>query len=402
MEIKDIADGITKQNEAWDQYKKTNDEKIDKLASGKSVSDLDEKLSLINTEMNNLAKEMADFDKKSGRPNAENELTEDQQEHKKSFSRFVRKGQTDGLNELQLKAMNSGSDPDGGYTVLPEMDSQIDRIVGTISTLGRLASNKTISTNQYKKLVKTSGMAMRRVDDGSTGGETTEPKYDQIILDVFTAEVEPWVFNETLEDSSVNLESDLAEEAAIAFAEGLGSEYVSGDGVGKARGITSYTNIANASYTWGSVGYIASGAAGAFASSNPGDQVVQLQGALKSQYRPGAVFLTSDATLNTMRQFKDGSGAYYLWNPDASAGFGGRFLGSPVEIDDNMADVGAGSYSLAYGNFARGYTVVNRTGTTLIRDNITAKGKTKFNFRRRNGGGIHNYEAIKLMKFATS
>lgn len=402
MDIKDIADGITKQNEAWDAYKKTNDEKISALASGKSVSDLDAKLALMNEEMNSIAKEMAEFDKKAGRPSAENQLTEDQQEHKKAFSRFVRKGQTDGLDELQLKAMNSGSDPDGGYTVLPEMDAEIDRVVGTISTLGRLANNKTISTNQYKKLVKTSGMSMRRVDDGSTGGESTAPKYDQIILDVFTAEVEPWVFNETLDDSFVNLEGDLAEEAAIAFAEGLGSEYISGDGVGKARGITSYTNVANASYSWGNVGYIASGAAGAFNGTNPGDAVVQLQGALKSQYRPGAVFLTNDATLNTMRQFKDGSGAFYLWNPDPSAGFGGRFLGSPVEIDDNMADVGAGSYSLAYGNFRQGYTVVNRAGTTLIRDNITAKGKTKFNFRRRVGGGIHNYEAIKLMKFATS
>lgn len=402
MEIKDIAEGITKQNEAWDAYKKTNDEKIEALASGKSVSDLDAKLALMNDEMNSLAKEMAEFDKKSGRPHAEDQLTEDQVEHKKSFSRFMRKGQTDGLDDLQLKAMNSSSDPDGGYTVLPEMDAEIDRVVGTISTLGRLANNKTISTNQWKKLVKTSGMSMRRVDDGSTGGETTAPKYDQVIIDVFTAEVEPWVFNETLDDSMVNLESDLAEEAAIAFAEGLGSEYVSGDGVGKARGITSYNNVANASYSWGNVGYIASGAAGAFNGTNPGDAIVSLQGALKAQYRPGAVFLTNDSTLNTMRQFKDGSGAFYLWNPDPSAGFGGRFLGSPVEIDDNMADVGAGSYSLAYGNFARGYTVVNRAGTTLIRDNITAKGKTKFNFRRRVGGGIHNYEAIKLMKFATS
>ena len=67
-----------------------------------------------------------------------------------------------------------------------------------------------------------------------------------------------------------------------------------------------------------------------------------------------------------------------------------------------MADIGAGTYSLAYGNFSRGYTIVQRAGTTLIRDNITAKGTTKFNFRRRFGGGIVNFEAIKLMKFATS
>jgi len=103
-----------------------------------------------------------------------------------------------------------------------------------------------------------------------------------------------------------------------------------------------------------------------------------------------------------MRQMKDGSGSYYLWQPDPAAAFGGRFLGSPVEIDDNMPDIGAGAYALAYGNFKRGYTIVNRAGTSLIRDNITVKGQTLFNFRRRFGGGITNFEAIKLMKFATS
>jgi len=33
---------------------------------------------------------------------------------------------------------------------------------------------------------------------------------------------------------------------------------------------------------------------------------------------------------------------------------------------------------------------------------VTAKGTTKFNFRRRVGGGVYNFEAIKLMKFAAS
>jgi len=73
-----------------------------------------------------------------------------------------------------------------------------------------------------------------------------------------------------------------------------------------------------------------------------------------------------------------------------------------VEVDDNFADIAAASYSLAYLNPKRAYTIVNRAGTTLIRDDITAKGTTKFNFRRRFGGGITNFEAVKLLKFATS
>ncbi|MBK8121712.1 MAG: phage major capsid protein [Sulfuritalea sp.] len=177
---------------------------------------------------------------------------------------------------------------------------------------------------------------------------------------------------------------------------------MTGNGVGRPRGITAYDVITNASYAWGKIGYIASGKSAAFASVAPADKLVALQHALKAQYRPGAAWVMSDTTLGTCRQMKDGSGSYYLWQPDPLGAFGGRFLGSPVEVDDNMPAVAAGSLSVAYGNFQRGYTIVNRQGTVLIRDNITAKGTTKFNFRRRFGGGVNNYEAIKLMRFATS
>jgi len=243
-------------------------------------------------------------------------------------------------------------------------------------------------------------MAARRVGPGSGGDETTNPKYAELEFVVHTAEAEPWLHNETLADAIIDLESDLANEAAIAFAELAGSEFAIGTGVGSARGITAYDMVANSSYAWGKLGYIASGKAGAFADTNPGDKIIDLQHALKAQYRPGAAFVLSDASLALVRQMKDGSGNFYLWQPDPLAGFGGRLLGSPVEIDDNMPTIAANSYSMAYGNFAQGYVVVNRSGTVVIRDNVTAKGKTKFNFRRRFGGGVQNFEAIKLMKFA--
>jgi HK97 family phage major capsid protein len=406
-DITEVKNLIEAQGTAWEEFKKANDTRLQSLeAKGYAPADTVDKVNKISADLTDIGKQLDEVAKKANRHAAGSDeskgLTPEQQEYKTAFNRFLRKGDEAGLADLQRKAMNSGTDQDGGYLVLPEMDSAIDRIAPTISAMYRLANVVTIGTAQYQKLVKTSGMAMRRVDDGETGGETTEPKYSKLLINVHSAEVEPWVYNETLEDAVVNLEADLAEEAAIGFAEGAGSEFITGNGVGKARGIAGYSNVANASYAWGSIGYIASGKSAAFASVAPADKVVSLQHALKPQYRPGAVWLTNDATLGTMRQIKDQSGSYYLWQPDPAAAFGGRFLGHPVEVDDNLAAIAAGSYSLAFGNFKRGYTIVNRTGTTLIRDNITAKGTTKFNFRRRFGGGITNFEAIKLMKFATS
>lgn len=373
-----------------------------------------EALDKINAEMVALRKEAVDRDleskkqldaieAKAGRPGASgaDQVTEEQKASRAAFAKMLRKG-VNSLSDAEFKAMNTGSDPDGGYLVLPEMDKTIDRIAPTISAMYRLANVVTIGTKKYEKVVKKSGMAMRRIAEGGAGGETTEPTYAKLEIEVHTAEVEPWVYNETLEDAFIDLEADLADEAGIGFAEGAGSEFITGNGVGKARGIAAYSNVANASYAWGSVGYIVSGKSAAFASVAPADKIVDLQHALKAQYRPGAVWMMNDATLGTARQMKDGSGSYYLWQPDPLGAFGGRLLGHPVEVDDNFAAISAGSYSLAFINPKRAYTIVNRAGTTLIRDNITAKGTTKFNFRRRFGGGITHFEAVKLMKFATS
>ena len=406
MEMKDLATLIEDQGKAWAEFQKANDARLAAIeAKGYAPADLTEKVQKINDDLASIGKQITDIEKKAGRPQpGKDDVTPEQAEYRKAFNNYLRTGEGDGraLKELGRKAMNSGTDSEGGYLVLPEMDLAIDRIAQTMGGLAPLCDTITIGTQKWEKLVKTAGMSMRRVANGGTGGETTEPTFAKVEIEVFPAEVEPWVFNETLEDSRIDLESDLANEAAIGFAEGANAEYITGNGVGNARGITAYTNVANSAYAWGSVGYVVSGKTAALASVSPSDKIVNLQHALKSQYRQGAAFVMNDATLGTVRQLKDGSGSYYLWNPDALAGFGGRLLGSPVVIDDNMADIGAGAYAIAFGNWKRAYKIVNRSGTTLIRDNITAKGQTKFNFRRRFGGGVVNYEAFKLFKVATS
>lgn len=401
-DIQEVKKVIEAQGYAWEEFKKTNDQILAAKASGEVVGELNVKLAKINDDLEAQRKSLENLVKLANRPSAgvPSEQTADQVEHAKAFDQYLRKGRDTNLLDLQIKAMNTQTDPDGGYLVLPEMDLTIDRVVPKISAMFRLANVITIGTAQYQKLVKTSGMAMRRVDDGSTGGETTEPKYAKLIIDAHTAEVEPWINNETLEDSFINLDADLAMEAALGFAQGLGTEFITGNGVGKGRGILSYNNVANASYSWGNVGFITSGAAADFAATNPGDKIIDLQHSLKAQYRPGAVFITNDATLGKMRQMKDGSGSFYLWQPDPLGAFGGRFLGHAVEIDDNMPDIAANAFAVAFGDFSRTYTIVNRKGTSVIRDSITSKGLTKFNFRRRVGSGITNFEAVKLLKIA--
>jgi HK97 family phage major capsid protein len=400
LEIKNLIDA---QGKAWEEFKSANDARLDQIEQkGHAAEDVVAKVATINADLDKLSKDIADQMLKLQRPNMGDSkgLTSEQVEHKQALHGYLTKGDTNGLKDIERKAISSLIDTSAGYLVTEEMDAQIDRVMPTLSAMFRIARTVNVGTQKWSKRTKTSGMTMARPGQGGTSGETTPPNWAKVEIEAHNAEVEPWVENETLEDADIDLAMDLADEAAIAFAEGLGAEYISGNGVGKARGITAYDMVANASYAWGKVGYIASGKSGAFASVAPADKIIDLQHALKAQYRNGAVFLMSDATLASVRQMKDSSGAYYLWQPDTTAGFGGRLLGSPVEVDDNMPVVAANSLSMAYGNFQRGYAIVNRRGTVLIRDNLTQKGVTKFNFTRRAGGGIYNFEAIKLMKFA--
>ena len=406
MEMKDMADLLEKQAKAWEDFKEANDKRLMEIEkSGHASEDSLAKIATINSDIDKLGKAVQQIQMAAQRTNGASGGGGVSDEQKQAFARFLRTGDERKYREAlveQKAAMNSTDDTNGGVLVLPELVSEIDRVAMTESALYRLSLIRNTSNRSVQKRVKTSGMAIAWPGEGSTAGESTEPKYSQIEVVAYPAEVEPWVNNETLEDADIDLAADLTHEAGVAFAEGIGSAVITGNGIAKPRGITTYTTVANASYSWGNIGYIASGKSGAFASVAPADKLVDLQHSLRQPYRSGAVWVMSDSTLGTARQMKDSSGSYYLWQPDPLAAFGGRFLGSPVEVDDNMPVIAANSLSVAYGNFNRGYLIANRTGVTLIRDNVTSKGVTKFNFRRRIGGGVYNFEAIKLMKFAAS
>lgn len=403
---------IEKQGTAFEEFKKANDARIAAVeGKGYAPADVVEKVNVINADLTKLGKELRDAHaqmeetlKKAARPpsQAKGELTQEQIEHKNMLAQYLRTGKEGNLEELQRKAMTAQSDPDGGFLVGSTMDTAIDRVAAAEVSMRRLANVVTIGNASYKKLVKTRGVSGGWEGESEEGGERNANQYSEIEIFAVRAQAEPWVPNDLLDDSSYDLEGDLTMEAGITFGELEGTAFINGTGVKQPRGILGYTAIANASYAWGKVGYIATGVSADFAASNKADKVIDLQHSLKQRYRPGAVFLTSDATLAIMRQFKDGSSGYYLWNPDPTRSVSGTFLGSPVEIDDYMPVIAANSYSVAYGNFKRGYTIVDRRGIAVIRDNVTKKGTTKFNFTKRVGGGITNFEAIKLLKFAVS
>src|SRR5262245_3903493 len=204
-----------------------------------------------------------------------------------------------------------------------------------------------------------------------------------------------------LEDSNVNIDEWLASEVEQAFADQEGIAFGTGDGVNKPKGFLAYANVANASWSWGNIGYIATGEAGAFPADDPSDVLIDLIYAVKAGYRRNGTFVMNRKTQAEVRKFKD-EGGNYLWQPPAAPDGRATLMGFPLTEAEEMPNIAASAYAAAFGDFRRGYLVVDRAGVTVLRDPFSAKPYVLFYTTKRVGGGVQDFDAIKLLKFAVS
>ena len=130
----------------------------------------------------------------------------------------------------------------------------------------------------------------------------------------------------------------------------------------------------------------------------PSDILIDVVHALNPRYRQGASFVMNASTLAEVRKFKDADGNF-IWRPGLVEGQADTLLGYPVVESEDMPDIAADSLSVAFGNFERGYTIVERTGTRVLRDPYSNKPYVNFYATRRVGGAVVNSDAIKLLKF---
>jgi HK97 family phage major capsid protein len=202
-----------------------------------------------------------------------------------------------------------------------------------------------------------------------------------------------------LDDTIVNIDEWLAEEVRLAFAQQEGTAFVSGDGSNKPKGFLAYTTVANGSWSWGNIGYVTTSAAGAFPASSPGDKILDLVYAAKAPYRANGTFMMSRATVSAVRKLKDGQGNY-LWQPASGPGEWPSLLGYPVAESEDMPDIAADATAMAFGDFSRGYLIVDRVGIRVLRDPYSAKPYVLFYTTKRVGGGVQDFDAIKLLKFS--
>jgi HK97 family phage major capsid protein len=247
----------------------------------------------------------------------------------------------------------------------------------------------------------TAGPATGWVGETDARPQTSTPTLAELSFPAMELYAMPAATATLLEDAAVDIDEWLAGEVEQAFAEQEGTAFVGGDGVNKPKGFLAYTAVANGAWTWGNIGYVATGAAGAFPASNPSDVLIDLIYALKPGYRQNAVFVMNRRTQSEVRKFKDSTGNY-LWQPPATASGRASLMGFPLIDAEDMPNIAADSLSVAFGDFRRGYLVVDRQGVRVLRDPYSAKPYVLFYTTKRVGGGVQDFDAFKLLKFAAS
>jgi len=311
-------------------------------------------------------------------------------------------------------ALRGGSDADGGFWVPADMADRVQSRLFDTSDIRPIATVETTTSDVWELPIDTDEAASGGwVSEQATRSETDTPRLGIQKIEVHEQFAQPQATQRILDDATRDVEAWLAGKIADKLSRTENTAFVTGNGVGRPRGIFSYGTDAvttdDATRNWGVLQYVPSGAAGGFptvsgvAGASDPDALITMISKLKSVYRANARWLMNRASEATVRKLKDGQGRYLVGMGDLRDGaVGFNLLGFPIHTAEDVADMASDSFSIALGDFAASYTIVDRVGLTVLRDPYTAKPFVKFYTVKRVGADVTDFDGIKLLKMATS
>lgn len=359
-----------------------------RTASEQYRSQLDERL---NTEVRGIGDRIAALETRLNRPGAGQQ--EDRQDAEiRAFLDYARRGVLP--QSMEQRALDSGNTgAGGGYTVPEQFAAELLRNIVQFSPIRSVARVMTIAGGSVKLPKRTGTMTAAWVDEGDESDETS-PTFGQVNVPAYEARCFTDISNQLLEDSGLDLSSELAFDAAEEFGRLEGASFIAGSGTGQPTGILADTTITTDAKRTGHASTLG---------SDPSALLVDLFYSLKPFYRTSATWGMNSTTLALIRKLKDSNGQF-LWQPGLQAGQPDTLLGRPVLELPDMDDVGAGKFPIILGDFAQGYRIVDRIALSALRDPYSAAtlSQTRFHWRKRVGGSVVKAEAFKALKVAAS
>ncbi|MHA7916498.1 phage major capsid protein [Alloalcanivorax xenomutans] len=398
VDLKDVELVARELGEKFDEFKSTNDKRLEAIEAEKTkLSETTESLNGKLSELDKLKQDLEAALKEQGRPKVAGE--KDISEHRKAFGLFVRKGKDDGLRDLERKALQTTTDEDGGYAVPEELDRNIQELLRDAVVMRQECRVITVGTPAYKKLVNRGGTSSGWVGETEARPETNASKLAQIEPVWGEIYANPQATQTMLDDVFFDAEAWIASEVQEEFSEQEEAAFTVGDGTKKPKGYLAYGTEAagDATRTFQTLQHLEAAAPAAL----DADELVTLVHTLRKVYRGGAKWMMNNMTLLAVRLLKDPEGNY-LWRPGLEHDKPSTLLGYGIAENEAMADIGAGEIPLSFGDFKRGYTILDRIGTRVLRDPYTNKPFVGFYTTKRVGGMLSDYKAIKVLKMAAA
>ena len=316
-------------------------------------------------------------------------------EHVDQIKAYMRKG-----TEPTVKAaMTEGTDADGGFLVPIEWDRSITDKLKQRSPIRENAQVITTSNRGFSRVYNDGVIGSGWVGETAARPETTTPGLQTLTFDTGELYANPAVSQRMLDDAAFDLEAWLAGEVDGEFAIQENIAFLSGNGTNKPFGLLTYvTGGANAAkHPFGAI----TATVAASTTDIDADEVIAMVYSLPAERQGNAKFYVNRATLAAIRTLKDGQGNY-LWQPSYVAGQPSTLLGYPVVEVPGMPVAGANAIVLLFGDMEETYLVVDRIGTTVLRDPFTNKPFVHFYTTKRVGGGVQQPEYMKALKMAAA
>lgn len=351
---------------------------------------------------------VAEMEAKGNRPKG-GAATVEVEEHKAAFIDFMRKGENGGagqrLFDLQSKAtdVRVATAASGGYALPKELAANVLKLAQDLSPIRSISNVVQVGTTDYHEIVSGAGFTTEWVGEVDTRNQTDTPNFYDIAPTFGELAAKPEITRHSMNDLFFDVEAWLMLEAAERFAAAEGLAFVSGNGTNKPTGFLAGPAplaTADSSRAFGTLQYVATGQAAALA-TNPFDTFKTLRFTLKAAYQANARFVMNSLTMASLATVKDTTGQYLLTQA-VREGEADMISGKPVLVAEDMPNIGAAAFPVAFGDFQKGYTIADVVGMWMIRDEVTKPGWVRFPMHKRLGGKLRDTQAIKLLKISAS
>ncbi|MGP9641566.1 phage major capsid protein [Halomonas sp. AOP42-A1-14] len=315
------------------------------------------------------------------------------------LAQFFQKGVLPGAESKELSVTNDGQ----GVTVRSEWSDRIVALVRETSPVRSVASNMQTSSNALEVLVDRGEVGSDWISelDERTKTAASFMERHKITVNEHYCLVEATL--QMLEDSNLKIEQWLQGKIGQRFTRQENEAFLLGDGIGKPRGMLTYTTVPDADFTWGAdpdtyeIGATFTGEAGDLTTAEP---LFNLVDSLKAPYLENASWLMPRAFRNKVRKIKDLEGRY-IFEPSLAAGVPDTLLGYPIVLAEDMNTPAADTTGALFGDFQQSYACVDRSSIDVIRDPYSAPGRVRWYARKRLGGAIVNPESVKALVLGT-